>query len=363
MNRKILLGLIPAVMIMAVSASAEDLGKYTVPGAEPGDTVYAAFYDENGVLTGGVCTTVDEELSIELPADVYRVRASKAGEESFSDIYPQASASPEATAAPEATPEATASPAPSLEPTAAPEESFPPIYGKEVDANRAPIIIRSVSETVNAEGENVYTAEVLYQGREGTLELPADITISAPEIYADKNGRDASALEEGDVIYCTSTFSRKITGIHLIFSAPEEDLVTSGEDYGSKYEELFTENGRVAGQAGWTVYGSGSDHYQYAFGMIGDKSSGLMSLYNSDGELIHEIAIEPGAVVYVCDTAEGNEVSISSSGGVVASSIPSQAFDEEGSIAISDEYVYNYALVRFVDGVATDIVVYLNYNE
>lgn len=358
MKKTIMLGLSAAIITASLPVAAEDLGKYTVPGTQPGDTVYAAFYDESGVLTGGTFAVVDEELSVELATDAERVRASKVGEENFTDIYPIES-TPEITPSPEETSEPTASP----EATVSPEESFPPIYGKEVDANRAPIVIKSVSETIDDEGENVYMAEVLYQGKEGTLELPADVAISAPPVYGDKNGMYASALEEGDVIYCSTTFSRRVTGIHLIFSPPKDDIVTSGEDYGRRYEELFSENGTVAGQAGWTVYGSGNSHYQYAFGMIGEKSSGLMSLYSKDGELIYEIGIEPGVVVYQCDTSDDNAVSVSSSGGVVASSIPSIAFDEDFNITISDEYVYNYALVRFVDGVATDIVVYLNYNE
>ena len=57
-----------------------------------------------------------------------------------------------------------------------------------------------------------------------------------------------------------------------------------------------------------------------------------------------------------------NEVEIASVGDIT-STIPKSTFDKDNTIDFTNDYSYNYALVRVVDGTATDIVVYENYND
>lgn len=368
MKMKILLSVLTAGAFLGIGAAAQNLGNYTVSGAEPGDTVYAAFYNESGILIGGSCQVVGDDLTITLPEaaeTAARIRTSKVGSEAFSDAHPAAEQTPSAT--PTVTPEATASPKPSATATPAPTEapqSFPDVFEKSSDANRALVVVKSVAETLNADGENVYTLNIMYQGKEGSIQINKDVTISAPSMYTSKEGRDASALSEGDVIYCTTTFSRKITGINLIFSPPKNDIVTSDTDYGDNFEKLISENGKVAGQNEWKLAGKGTERYEYAFGMIGEKSGSNFVLYNKKGEEIYDFSLESNTIVYECDTSNKNETSITSIGGVVKSTIPKSAFDDDGNIKeYSDEYTYNYALVRIVNGTVTEVTVYTNYNN
>jgi hypothetical protein len=73
-------------------------------------------------------------------------------------------------------------------------------------------------------------------------------------------------------------------------------------------------------------------------------------------------ATKKDTIVYTCDVSNKNEVEIASVGDIT-STIPKSTFDKDNTIDFTNDYSYNYALVRVVDGTATDIVVYENYND
>ena len=102
-----------------------------------------------------------------------------------------------------------------------------------------------------------------------------------------------------------------------------------------------------------------SDRYQYAFGLIGKVGSNSLTLINKSGSTdnVIEVDTKKDTIVYTCDVSNKNEVEIASVGDIT-STIPKSTFDKDNTIDFTNDYSYNYALVRVVDGTATDIVVY-----
>ena len=92
--------------------------------------------------------------------------------------------------------------------------------------------------------------------------------------------------------------------------------------------------------------------------------SNSLTLINKSGSTdnVIEVDTKKDTIVYTCDVANKNEVEIASVGDIT-STIPKSTFDKDNTIDFTNDYSYNYALVRVVDGTATDIVVYENYND
>lgn len=324
-------------------------------------------YDDNGSLVYSKMYKAGEEILSDLP-EQYKDTKKKVYLTDTNEIKdfnetPAETAKPQATETP--LPKATVRPLP----TKAPQTGTPSIYEKEADMLEAPAVVKNVEVRSNSNNEDVYGLTLLYLGSEITVEVAADTAFdTAPEEYAYMKGKTMGSLEEGDVVVLTSNIAgTRITSANFIYRPQSEDIATSDDDFGANFEKLISENGNsVAGK--WQIMGYGAkpskDRYQYAFGIVGKKSNGTLTLINKSGDedLGIEINYEKDTIVYLCDTAAKNEVRIGDTA-EIATTISPSAWDKTGSITLNDDYSYNYALVRVINGTAAEIVVYENYNE
>lgn len=309
-------------------------------------------YDENGKLCySNMYKSEDGNFSADMPKEykgmktkVYFVNSKEIKEVSVSDdVQPTAT--------------------PSVTPTATPS-----IYEKVTDAIYAPAVVKEV-ETTTKDGEDMYAVTLLAQGKEIKTLIENDVTFeTSSEAYSFMKGKDAGNLEEGDVISLTSNVAgTRINHMYFIYRPQDEDIITGSQDFGTDFEKLITENGSsVANQWKLMKYGekASSDRYQYAFGLIGKVGSNSLTLINKSGSTdnVIEVDTKKDTIVYTCDVSNKNEVEIASVGDIT-STIPKSTFDKDNTIDFTNDYSYNYALVRVVDGTATDIVVYENYND
>ena len=309
-------------------------------------------YDENGKLCySNMYKSEDGNFSADIPKEykgmktkVYFVNSKEIKEVSVSDdVQPTAT--------------------PSVTPTATPS-----IYEKVTDAIYAPAVVKEV-ETTTKDGEDMYAVTLLAQGKEIKTLIENDVTFeTSSEAYSFMKGKDAGNLEEGDVISLTSNVAgTRINHMYFIYRPQDEDIITGSQDFGTDFEKLITENGSsVANQWKLMKYGekASSDRYQYAFGLIGKVGSNSLTLINKSGSTdnVSEVDTKKDTIVYTCDVSNKNEVEIASVGDIT-STIPKSTFDKDNTIDFTNDYSYNYALVRVVDGTATDIVVYENYND
>jgi hypothetical protein len=375
-----------AVSVFGIAAFAESItgisnGESIAINANDENRIILNGYDENGILKTSVLFTA-ENGEFEIPAELtkYKLRAKLS--DGFYDVEveenPTETVTPEETAAPEETeqPSQTEQPvqteAPTATPTAKPstDKSFPSIYEREVDAVNAFAVVKKVSQSMNSDDEDCYTLDVLYQGKEIDVEVKQSVAISsASDEFSYMVGEDAGVLKEGDVVFLSANLSGEISQIGFIYRPLKSNIVTDGNNYGNNFAKLISANGNVAGKSGWSVlkYGASNSNakYQFAFGVVEDKSSRSLTLLGADGseDDALDLSIEKDTIVYVCDMSAKQEVSIGSVSSITKSSIPKNAVDSEGIITYSDSYRTNYALVRLVNGTATDIVIYTNYNK
>lgn len=371
-------------LVLAVSAFMSSTAfAVTVNVENPEDTkAIVMCYDENGVLVySNLYKSEDGKFSFDIPSEysdtkkkVYFVdtkefRNVQITDEELNDVTITDGETP--TPSPDAAeePAETVKPAATTTPTAAPvQNNYPSIYEKAVDALYAPGVVKEVETRSDSDGNEVYAVTVLYHGTEMTIGIETDLTIStAPEAYSFMKGQPVNMLEEGDVICFTANIAGDtIKTVDFIFRPTDEDIVTGTEDYGTSFEKLISENGSTVANK-WTVMKYGvkpsSDKYQYAFGIVGKKDSNVLTLINMTGDEDQaiDIDIQNDTIVYTCDFSNKNQVEIGDVGSI-QTTISRSAFND-GVADLTSDYSYNYALVRIVDGTATDIVVYNNYNE
>lgn len=357
MKKKIIAITLAVSAMMSTVAFAENINaNYTdnVLSFEQTDENIAVVscYDENGKLCySNMYKSEDGNFSADIPKEykgmktkVYFVNSKEIKEVSVSDdVQPTAT--------------------PSVTPTATPS-----IYEKVTDAIYAPAVVKEV-ETTTKDGEDMYAVTLLAQGKEIKTLIENDVTFeTSSEAYSFMKGKDAGNLEEGDVISLTSNVAgTRINHMYFIYRPQDEDIITGSQDFGTDFEKLITENGSsVANQWKLMKYGekASSDRYQYAFGLIGKVGSNSLTLINKSGSTdnVIEVDTKKDTIVYTCDVSNKNEVEIASVGDIT-STIPKSTFDKDNTIDFTNDYSYNYALVRVVDGTATDIVVYENYND
>lgn len=357
MKKKIIAITLAVSAMMSTVAFAENINaNYTdnVLSFEQTDENIAVVscYDENGKLCySNMYKSEDGNFSADIPKEykgmktkVYFVNSKEIKEISVSDdVQPTAT--------------------PSVTPTATPS-----IYEKVTDAIYAPAVVKEV-ETTTKDGEDMYAVTLLAQGKEIKTLIENDVTFeTSSEAYSFMKGKDAGNLEEGDVISLTSNVAgTRINHMYFIYRPQDEDIITGSQDFGTDFEKLITENGSsVANQWKLMKYGekASSDRYQYAFGLIGKVGSNSLTLINKSGSTdnVIEVDTKKDTIVYTCDVSNKNEVEIASVGDIT-STIPKSTFDKDNTIDFTNDYSYNYALVRVVDGTATDIVVYENYND
>ena len=374
MKKKIIAITLAVSAMMSTVAFAENINaNYTdnVLSFEQTDENIAVVscYDENGKLCySNMYKSEDGNFSADIPKEykgmktkVYFVNSKEIKEVSVSDDV-QPTATPSATEKPSATT------VPTTKPTTKPSTDTPSIYEKVTDAIYAPAVVKEV-ETTTKDGEDMYAVTLLAQGKEIKTLIENDVTFeTSSEAYSFMKGKDAGNLEEGDVISLTSNVAgTRINHMYFIYRPQDEDIITGSQDFGTDFEKLITENGSsVANQWKLMKYGekASSDGYQYAFGLIGKVGSNSLTLINKSGSTdnVIEVDTKKDTIVYTCDVANKNEVEIASVGDIT-STIPKSTFDKDNTIDFTNDYSYNYALVRVVDGTATDIVVYENYND
>ena len=351
--------------VFAENTAIKDMGN---------DRAVLMCYDGGKLVYSSLLKSENGAFNADIPdeyGDTYK-KLYYVGTDTFADfddaekVTPEETAEPTASPSPEATPTPSASPAPSAKPTAKPEDTNSP-YEKEVDKIYAPALITSVARSTNADGAENTSLTVYYQGKEVVVPIEDNITISsAPEACAYMEGQRASALREGDVIYMAASLSgKKIKSVDLIMRPTDEDIATGSADYGVNFEKVFTSGGAVAGQWQYEKYGSRSSgaKYSYAFGIVARKSSNVLTLINKSknpGDAM-DIDLSPNAYVYSCDVSGKNYEFELGDMGSIEISLPSSLLNKD-EIVLDDSNSYNYALVRIVEGTATDIVTFNNYN-
>jgi len=359
--------------VMNVSAFAAN---YEVDAQAEDTKAIVMCYDENGKLVHSKLFKAENgEFNIELSSEcdqmrkkIYFVDTKRFGELKEIAETPASTDTPAETVAPTQKPAQTTEP--TVAPTKAPSQAkWPSIYEKQIDSIYAPAVVKEVEVQSDKDGNDIYAVTVFYQGEEIKVGIEEELGIStAPSAYADVIGESMNVLEAGDVIVMESNIAGdSIKNVDFIFRPTAEDIATGETDYGTNFEDLFVSDGKVAGK--WTAmkYGNDAskDRYQYAFGIIGKRDANTITLINKSGsedEAI-EISTVDDTIVYACDVS-GKELTLEI-GDVsdIQATIPRGMFNDTGVVELNDDYSYNYALVRVVDGIATDVVVYNNYNE
>ncbi len=376
---KFIAAIAAALVFTCASASAEEtVTGYTQDNMfvinqneQTGSSVIISDYSESGKLAASGIYFADENGLFKIPIDrlTSSARAWFIGSDKVipvSDIAetdaPSGTAEPAVTEAPQATaaPEATHTP----KPTTAPHSSYPEIYGKEINAVNAFSVVEDVA-AATVDGEEYFEATLLFQGSETKAMIPADLLIGASsEEFSYMDGKNAGALEEGDVIFTRKNLMGEYAVLSLIYRPLNEDIAVSGVDYGSSFEKLISSGGKVAGYD-WSVMKYGSDggrETSYAFGVVYERNAGEIALLGPDGDTNNALYISArnDTIVYEYDmSARRNALTVSKISGVRG--ISGAKPDENGIIDYTDASKYTYALVRAVDGTATDIIVFTNY--
>ncbi len=269
------------------------------------------------------------------------------------DITPESSASPAVSAAPENTPV----------PTDTPRNTYNPVYPKEIDAVSAFAVVQNVKKAI-LNDETVYEIDALYQGEERIFYIDTDVTVkSSPDSLSSVTGGEMNVLKEGDVISVKAGLSGKIKDVVLVMRPPSKDIITSGSDYGNSFEHLYSRNYVPSAYSGDSAYifGRGnSARVKYAFGVITDKNSSMITLRGADGKADSSLDVyfEKNTCVYAVDFGRRKDVSLESVSYLKKSAIPGSYFDDDDNITDWDaDCDYVYALVRIVDDTATDITV------
>lgn len=331
-------------------------------------------YDNDGKLCySNIYKSEDGSFKADIPDEFVQMkkRVYFVDTKEFDDINvaatqaPEAISTPSPTTAPTETPQST--PAPTEKPA---DKDYPSVYEKEVDALNAPAVVKEVDLRSNDDGD-YYGVTILYHGEEMTVGVETELEIAtAPSAYEYMKGQTAQSLEEGDVITLTANIAGDtVNKINFLYRPQEEDIVTSDTDFGTNFEKLVTENGNsVAEQWKLMKYGEkpSSDRYQYVFGLIGKKNGNNVTLINKTGseDTGIEVTVSSDSLVYTCDmSAKEDRLEIGSVADIITT-IPSNSFNDTGSVdVVNGDYSYNYMFARVIDGIATDIVLYNNYNE
>lgn len=245
-------------------------------------------------------------------------------------------------------------------------------YAKEKDAIYTFAVVKNVSSIVY-DGDDAYKVDALIRGNEESFIISLDAPIAAAsDYYSSLEGKTASALKMGDIVYIPVGLNGKTKNFALVHRPLNEDIITSSKDFGENFEKLISKNGIVYGspnsEPGAVIpFGSqaSSSRYSYAFGVVTDKYKGGFTLRNKSGLLNNaiDVSLTDDTIVYICNMEGRGSLSINSGSAIVKSSIPRIAYDEEENITYSSDYSYNYAFARIIEGVATEVVIYTNYNE
>ncbi len=248
------------------------------------------------------------------------------------------------------------------------KKEFPDVYKKEKHAIRAMMVVDNVIHASDSKG-TYYDIEFYYHGELKRINIPDDIEITvAPVMYSEFVGENAGTLKKGDVIAFSASFSGVVDGISLLFRPVRENPLTYEEDLGTAFSFMYAaENGTVAGVADYSIMtpqtGIKNNGYGYTFGAVVEKKDRYMVICDKDMNTL-EIDIADGAIVYKCDAADKFKLETAKASSIKKTYLPKSSFDEdENLIELPGDADYKYVFVRTVDGEATEIVFFTNYNE
>lgn len=373
MKKKIIAFMIALASLVTVTAFADNINAErdgnVITFEQTGETIalVSCFDEEGNLCYGNMYKSEDGIFTAELPEDfvgmktkIYFVNSNEIKEANITTIEPTPEPTLEPTAEPTVEPSATP-----IEDTSVSTNGYPSIYEKTADAIYAPVVVKSV-ETTTKDGDDAYAVTILGYGEEKTVLIEADLTFdTSSEQYAYMKSKNAGDLQTGDIIVLTANVAgTRIKTMNFIYRPVDGELAFAADAYGADFEKLISENGTTVA-SNWKVmkYGekASSDRYQYALGIIGKVSSGTITLLNGTGDTRKAVEIDTSkdTIVYTCTFLRDTEVEVSDIGSVT-SSIPKTLYDKNDVFEYEDGEAYNYALVRVVDGIATDIVVYEN---
>lgn len=243
------------------------------------------------------------------------------------------------------------------------KKDYPDVYEKEKYANRAIMLVTSVSG-VYENNDKFIAVDVMFHGEERTLKISEDVLISkVPEGYQNIYNKPVSSLKKGDIINISVMFNNVIDEVFLIFRPTTKNPVLS-DDWGMGFNKLFSDNGIVIGQADYkaiTPQTGVTSGYGYAFGIVSDRQGSELELRYKNGEALL-VDIADGAIVYEVDMEEKLKASKGTASALRRTGGVKKAFNEEGEFLGWDENEkYNYVFLRTIDKYATEVVLYKNY--
>ncbi len=366
-----------AVPVIAFAAGGAGSDSENVTAYLSGDTVSTAYNEgdsgisimtfyEDGVLVYSASAKIGENgYSFNVPNEYTDVDMSITyiGGKTY-DVKlqeaPAASEEPSAapTVPPSQEPESTQTPA---------RTPHPDIYPKAADARNAFAVVSDIRSTI-IDGENYYTLTMLYQGSEVTADVRDTVEIvSASDFSSEMKGRNAGALKDGDVIHFTTDLQGRMKTIEFIYRPDFSDYIHDGAEVGSDFRFLISENGFVAGMAGWSPAdfdGRNNGYNVFAFGVPVKVNNGYIVMANERG-MTMDVPIQKNTIVYTVDGGARSgrtQLAGTGKGAVMTTFIDRADFDEDGNVQTwdnvkSDDMIY--ALARIIDGTATDVVLFI----
>lgn len=367
MKRKITAAILAAATLMTTNAFAANV---TFDGMNSARAVITCFDKDGKLVYSKLAAPQDGVYSEEIPSqyDGFTKKAYLVGTDTSIDLT-EAVPTEEPVSTPE--PTATQKPTATVKPaaTAKPKHDYPSIYEKEADAIYGMALVKDVNTDINSNNETIYSVTLFYNGEEMAVGIDENLTLSsAPDAYSELKGQSVGSLKRGDVICLTASISGDtIRTVDLLFRPTDEDIATGSADYGSSFEKLFTQNGKVAGKWNYMKYTEkhSSDKYNYVFGIVAERTSSSLVLINKNAILDEtvDLDIRKDTLVYTCDV-EGREYTVEASDIYgIETTLPSNIFDRDEPFELNSDYSYNYALARVVNGVTTELILFNNYNE
>lgn len=390
MKKKLISAVLSAALVLSSSGVFADgilngavSGENIIFNNVDADRLVISGYDNDGTLAySSMFMPENGTVTVPKSAAEYSLKAYNNKTKEISDVIIEAEATAAPTTAPTATPAPTT--APTTAPTATPTPTsdptnpnvFPPIYETSLNAIYAFSVVDSVSQEIQ-DGEEGYRLEYYYHGEKRSDWIKDDIDIaSAPDIINGLIGGKLSALKRGDVIYINrGIFNKEIREISLIYQTQQSDIITSSTDFGANFQKLFSVQGTsvnaVGGHSAWTVqnYGSAipSNGTKYAFGLVARRSGNVLYLMNKTGLVNNciEVTMADDTIVYECDMNARSGIDttrVTTIPSCISNQTWNKALDNPSTpLTFNADEGYSYALVRIVDGIAMDIILYSNY--
>lgn len=239
------------------------------------------------------------------------------------------------------------------------------VYPSEKDARNAFAICLDVS-SIYVDDEEMYCIEAMYQGNKTEFTVSPEVEImSAPQSNLELISPNASALKNGDVFRVSYNVPRtEISRLDLIYRPDNHNIALDGVDYGDDFENLFAYNNNVGGLKNqWVAHygGKNTEKYLYAFGIVADKTKNSITLMNKSGDTdkLMDISVDENTVVYLCKSGRKYEINAAGISDIPKSYV--HGLYSEETIDLNNCGDFSYALVRIIDGTASDIAVYYDY--